>query len=65
MTANTATDLLIIGAGPFGLAIAADVQRRGLAGMVVGESMGFWKRHMPRGMFLRSGVDWHLDTAEA
>ncbi len=65
MKANTATDLLIIGAGPFGLAIAADVQRRGLAAMVVGEPMGFWKRHMPRGMFLRSGVDWHLDSAEA
>src|SRR5215218_4677482 len=23
--------------------------------------MGFWRRHMPPGMLLRSGVDWHLD----
>src|SRR5688572_27297108 len=23
--------------------------------------MGFWKRHMPRGMFRRSACDWHYD----
>ena len=23
--------------------------------------MGFWRQNMPRGMLLRSGVDWHLD----
>jgi FAD-dependent urate hydroxylase len=25
--------------------------------------MGFWREHMPAGMFLRSGVDCHLDAA--
>ena len=25
--------------------------------------MGFWREHMPAGMFLRSGPDWHLDGA--
>src|SRR5262245_65626862 len=25
--------------------------------------MGFWREHMPEGMFLRSGPDWHLDAA--
>ena len=25
--------------------------------------MAFWKQHMPEGMFLRSGPDWHLDAA--
>jgi cation diffusion facilitator CzcD-associated flavoprotein CzcO len=25
--------------------------------------MGFWREHMPAGMFLRSGPDWHLDAA--
>jgi cation diffusion facilitator CzcD-associated flavoprotein CzcO len=25
--------------------------------------MGFWTDHMPDGMFLRSGTDWHLDAA--
>lgn len=63
MTARSSTDVLIIGAGPFGLAIAADIDRRGVNTTVVGEPMGFWKRNMPAGMFLRSGVDWHLDTA--
>ena len=63
MTVSSATDVLIIGAGPFGLAIAADAQRRGIATTVLGEPMGFWKRNMPTGMLLRSGVDWHLDTA--
>ena len=29
--------------------------------MLLGEPMGFWKRHMPRGMFLRSACDWHYD----
>jgi hypothetical protein len=25
--------------------------------------MGFWREHMPEGMFLRSGPDWHFDAA--
>ena len=25
--------------------------------------MGFWREHMPAGMFLRSGPDWHLDAS--
>lgn len=29
--------------------------------LVVGEPMGFWRTHMPEGMLLRSGPDWHLD----
>jgi cation diffusion facilitator CzcD-associated flavoprotein CzcO len=24
--------------------------------------MGFWRENMPRGMLLRSGLDWHLDA---
>jgi lysine/ornithine N-monooxygenase len=24
--------------------------------------MSFWREHMPEGMFLRSGADWHLDA---
>lgn len=57
------TDLLIIGAGPFGLALAAEAHHRGIDHLVVGRPMEFWKRHMPAGMFLRSGCDWHLDPA--
>jgi FAD-dependent urate hydroxylase len=58
---DTHTNLLIIGAGPFGLALAADARRRGINHLVVGKPMEFWKRHMPAGMYLRSTCDWHLD----
>jgi cation diffusion facilitator CzcD-associated flavoprotein CzcO len=26
--------------------------------------MSFWREHMPRGMLLRSGLDWHLDAED-
>ncbi|HJP91727.1 MAG TPA: NAD(P)-binding domain-containing protein [Pyrinomonadaceae bacterium] len=55
------TDLLIIGAGPFGLAVAAQVSHDGIEHLIVGKSMEFWQRNMPKGMFLRSASDWHLD----
>ena len=56
------TDLLIIGAGPFGVATSAYATHLGLDHVVVGEPMGFWKTHMPPGMLLRSASDWHLDA---
>ena len=55
------TPLLIIGAGPFGLAMAAYAQHQGIEHLVVGKPMDFWHAHMPRGMYLRSACDWHLD----
>ena len=56
------TDLLIIGAGPYGLAVGSYVRRLGLDCHVLGEPMGFWKNHMPAGMLLRSPITWHLDA---
>ena len=56
------TPLLIIGAGPFGLAIGAYARRLGIEPLIVGDPMSFWKAHMPTGMYLRSGVEWHLDV---
>lgn len=55
------TDLLIIGAGPFGLAIAAQAAHDGIEHLIIGKPMGFWRENMPKGMFLRSACDWHLD----
>lgn len=62
--AESSTDLLILGAGPFGLAIASAAQAQGLSHLVVGEPMGFWRDNMPSGMLLRSGCDWSLDPLE-
>ncbi len=58
------TDLLIIGAGPFGLALAAEATLRNLDHVVLGKPLEFWRRNMPSGMFLRSGPDWPLDPGD-
>ncbi|HET9266022.1 MAG TPA: NAD(P)-binding domain-containing protein [Vicinamibacterales bacterium] len=64
MTTPTTTDLLIIGAGPYGLTMAAHARHLGIDHIIVGEPMRFWRAHMPNGMYLRSACDWHLDTLD-
>ena len=56
------TQLLVIGAGPYGLSTAAWAAENGIETLTVGQPMSFWREHMPERMFLRSGVDWHLDA---
>jgi FAD-dependent urate hydroxylase len=58
----TTTSLLVIGAGPYALSTAALAREHGIDTVTVGRPMGFWRRHMPAGMLLRSGPDWHLDA---
>jgi len=58
------TTLLVIGAGPFGLAMAVQAQELGIDHVVVGQPMSFWREHMPTGMVLRSGCEWHLGPTE-
>ena len=52
MTASI--DAVVIGAGPYGLAVAAELRRAGANVQAFGELMSFWMRHMPKGMNLRS-----------
>jgi cation diffusion facilitator CzcD-associated flavoprotein CzcO len=54
-------ELLIIGAGPYGLATAAYAKHLGIDFAVLGKPMEFWRHSMPKGMFLRSGSTWHVD----
>ena len=58
------TTLLIIGAGPFGLSMAAYARHHNIEHTVVGKPMEFWGSNMPKGMFLRSDCDWHLDPLD-
>jgi cation diffusion facilitator CzcD-associated flavoprotein CzcO len=55
------THLLVIGAGPYALSVAALAREHEIDTVVLGRPMGFWRENMPEGMFLRSGPDWHLD----
>jgi FAD-dependent urate hydroxylase len=47
------TDVAIIGAGPYGLSLAAHLRARGVKYRIFGESMRFW-RNMPVGVNLKS-----------
>ncbi|MDW4909615.1 NAD(P)-binding domain-containing protein [Streptomyces sp. ADMS] len=65
-------DLLVVGAGPYGLSIASHAARAGLRLRVHGRPMASWRDHMPQGMYLKSEPwasnlsdpdgRWRLDT---
>lgn len=44
----------ILGAGPYGLSIAAHLRRRGIPFRIFGRPMDSWRAHMPKGMRLKS-----------
>ena len=44
----------IVGAGPYGLSIAAHFRRRGIPFRIFGRPMDSWLDHMPKGMMLKS-----------
>jgi len=47
-------EVVVIGAGPYGLSAAAHLEAAGVEPYVIGQSMAFWKKNMPGGMLLRS-----------
>ncbi|PJE99618.1 dimethylaniline monooxygenase [Streptomyces carminius] len=47
-------DLVVVGAGPYGLSIAAHAAAAGLTVRTFGRPMASWRDHMPEGMFLKS-----------
>jgi thioredoxin reductase len=47
-------DTVIIGAGPYGLSIAAHLSKSGLTFRIFGSPMQSWRSHMPKGMLLKS-----------
>jgi thioredoxin reductase len=50
----TMSDVIVIGAGPFGLSISAHLRNRGVEHTIVGKPMDTWRNHMPLGLFLKS-----------
>ena len=51
---SPATDIAIVGAGPYGLSIAAYLRNGGANFRIFGTPMQSWREHMPKGMLLKS-----------
>ncbi|HVG51476.1 MAG TPA: NAD(P)-binding domain-containing protein [Xanthobacteraceae bacterium] len=51
-------EVVIVGAGPYGLAAAANLKAAHVDVRIFGDPMSFWRDHMPRGMKMRSG--WNV-----
>jgi FAD-dependent urate hydroxylase len=49
-----ADDVLVIGAGPYGLSVSAHLRALGVGHLIVGRAMNTWRAHMPAGMNLKS-----------
>ena len=47
-------DVVVVGAGPYGLSTAAHLLGKGFNVAVFGKPLKLWREHMPKGMFLRS-----------
>src|SRR5262249_8991361 len=47
-------DVAIVGAGPYGLSIAAHLRARGVEHRIIGDPMRFWSEYVPKGMLSNS-----------
>jgi lysine/ornithine N-monooxygenase len=48
------TEVAIIGAGPYGLSLAAHLKSAAVPFRIFGSPMASWRKHMPQGMLLKS-----------
>jgi Pyridine nucleotide-disulphide oxidoreductase len=55
-TDNIVVPVVVIGAGPHGLAATAYLRHAGVETAIFGEPMAFWREQMPAGMLLRSAL---------
>jgi thioredoxin reductase len=53
-TSPHAVEVVIVGAGPYGLSIAAHLRERGIPFRIFGDPMSAWSKQMPKGMQLKS-----------
>jgi len=51
---NASTHVAIVGAGPYGLSVAAHLRKRGIDFRIFGSPLRSWREQMPKGMFLKS-----------
>ena len=51
---SVSNNIVIIGAGPYGLSTAAHLRARGVGFRIFGKPMANWQHKMPRGMLLKS-----------
>jgi lysine/ornithine N-monooxygenase len=51
---SSSVDVAVIGAGPYGLSLAAHLRARRVEHRIFGDPMGSWKRNVPPGTLLKS-----------
>ena len=51
---RTVINVAIVGAGPYGLSVAAHLKSEGIPFRIFGRPMDSWLNHMPKGMMLKS-----------
>ncbi len=56
-------DAIVVGAGPYGLSVAAHLRGLGLRAGVFGKGLGLWHDNMPEGVFLRSRA-WAMHLSD-
>jgi thioredoxin reductase len=54
MSRPSPNGIVIVGAGPYGLSVAAHLRRYGIPFRIFGSPMQAWRSNMPAGMFLKS-----------